>query len=129
MINFSIKRTNGNLDGRFAGADSGDGGGLPPVDGAATWDNFEYAGAFKVPLNVTDGRLDYSFGFIGPSITDGNMYISLKSDNTNKGIAEVSIPALSTSTNIDDLNIAGEVQGRFAIFDTPDGNPENNDRR
>ncbi len=129
-INFSLYRTDGNLDGRFANPDNGGGGGLPPIEGdLATWaDNFSYAGAFKVPKDVGGGTLAFSNGMIGASSTSGNMYISLKDDSSNRGIAELSLPALSTSTDINDLNIATEVQGRFNLFDTPDGNPDNNDR-
>lgn len=94
----------------------------------ATWPtNFTYAGAFRVPINVTGSKLAYSDGIIGLSPTAGNMYMSLH-DTTDKGIAEIQIPALSTSGTIGDLSTATEVQGRLDVFNTPDGNPQNNDK-
>lgn len=93
--------------------------------GIATWaDNFTYAGAFRVPVYLSTGRLDFSEGVIGLNGTSGNMYMSTKSH----GICELQIPTPSLSTDITALPIANEVQGELDVFATPDGNPQANDR-
>lgn len=113
----------GTLDGRYKQ-------GNKPASGLATWsNNFAYAGAFRVPISTGTGSLRYSYGVIGPSATSGQFYMSTDSTSASaRGIAELTIPALSTSTSIGDLNTASVVQDRLDVFATPDGNPQLNDR-
>lgn len=115
--------SNGDLKGKNPLGQAG-------ANGLATWPNsFTYAGAFRVPESISGSSqgTNYSNGLIGPSITSGNMYVSLHA-TTDMGVCEVQIPTPSLSNDVSALPIATEVQGRLDLFATPDGNPEQNDR-
>lgn len=114
----------GSLDGRYKLGDK-------PDSGLATWsNNFAYAGAFRVPSATQNPDTGYELwnarAVIGLSATSGNMYMSMHPTRA-LGICELQIPALSTSSNLDDLNTATVVQAKASVFNTPDGNPDGND--
>lgn len=91
--------------------------------GLATWpDSFTYAGAFRVS---GDANLAWSDGAIGLA-ANGNMYVS--THTYQNGIAEITIPELSLSNDLNSLNSAATVQTLYEyIANTPDGNPDEND--
>ena len=91
-------------------------------------DSFEYQGAFIIPgatygesnANYTDGTIEYN---------PVNHSLFLAGHRVHGGLAEFAIPALVNSTVVVDLNTAAILQDfRLIMEETPDGNPQNQDR-
>lgn len=86
-----------------------------PSNRLLTLSNIQYAGAFRLDANrhgATEyDRLNYQNKvIIGINNTTGNMLVTGAGEANTQNFGEFEIPALSTSTNLTDLNIAANTQ-------------------
>ncbi len=88
----------------------------------------EYQGAFSIPGGEQgESRADYSAGQIAYNRANDSLFIA--GFSLDGAIAEVSIPALVNSTDVNALNSATYLQDFFQVLSkTPDSNPQNIDR-
>jgi hypothetical protein len=121
--NIQLKDLGGGVYGSSTGAPD-----LP----LSTWNpsTFEYLGAFLLPNGLTPngGEFNYTGGAIGLA-ANGNLYVEGKAvyDNDPR-VAEVTIPALSTESDVTLLPSATLVQDFIDVINAaPSGNPDVND--
>jgi len=90
--------------------------------------DLEYQGAFRILGGIQgESRADYAIGQIEYNPINHSLFFA--GFNLDGAIAEVSIPILINSTNVNDLNSSIFLQDFYRVLDrTPDSNPQNINR-
>jgi len=88
----------------------------------------EYQGAFSIPGGEQgESSADYSAGQIAYNPVNQSLFLA--GFNLEGAVAEISIPALVNSTDVNALNSATYLQDFYRVLSrTPDSNPQNIDR-
>ncbi len=90
--------------------------------------DLEYQGAFRIPVgDQGESRADYASGQIEYNPVNNSLFFA--GYNLDGAIAEISIPTLVNSIDVNALNSATYLQDFYRVLDrTPDSNPQNINR-